>query len=148
MNEQGPHKYIPLSLWLCDDTSDRTEVIGCVWYFEPPGEERHLISLILSSDGGVYSGTREKPNTPVVFVNSSVSALHHFVDAHSDYTNNTMDKCQIIGSNDFESIFASDVDNLICAFREIDKKALERQGNWWPLTINRSIVKYRSRQYP
>ena len=138
MSGSNVKKYTPLSLELFRQVVDGK--VGVEFFYEAPGLNKREILISVTQNGSIYAGTHEIPDAPLIFVNSAVDALHEFVDVHAEYTNCTIDRCQLDGSGDFDAVFIANIHILIHKFRSIDSKALDCRNNWWPRKIDPVIA--------
>ncbi len=137
------YNYVPLKIRFNDGGIQPNEVFGSIWDHEPGDQEGRAISLFVTNHGEVRCGTDEQPNSPRIFVNSSVKAFWEFIEAHKRFINLTIDECQLNGSEEFESTFVNNIYQLVIAFRTIDTRALDCRDYWWPMTIDSTLRKYR-----
>lgn len=100
------------------------------------------VSLVVTANGNVFAGDEESPDQPIRFVNTSVDAFARFIKAHADYTNETIYRCQMDGSEDFESHFLSRIGTLVAQLHEIDPDAIGDRANWWPYSVDSQLAEY------
>ncbi len=141
------HDYVPLGLTFHSDANATPPpcLIGHVPCVNRASANYFLVSLALLPNGNVFCGDEESPDQPVRFVNTSVAALARYIEAHADYTNDTIYRCQLDGSDHFEGHFLREIGTLVAQFHAIDPEAIASRENWWPYILDPILAEFRRR---
>ena len=140
MAEPSLQDYRPLGLTFRDniDEDQCSGVIGSVACARRGVGASFDVSLVVKPDWTVFAGDERSPDQPIRFVNSTLGALAKFIEAHAQYTDDTLDRCQLDERSTFKSLFVSRIVVLIAQLRSLDAAALADRECWWPYTIDRT----------